>query len=95
MKLLPLTALLLAASPAFAQSSRVYTNADLGHSSVTWTRSVTPEELAGLTDRQFVYIPPRPVRPAQCRRVFESDGGPVWRIDPESSDDAPGWDVAF
>jgi hypothetical protein len=52
MRILPLVAVLLFATPAFSQS-RLYTNADLTPKPVTWTRTVTPEELRGLEARQF------------------------------------------
>jgi hypothetical protein len=55
-----LVGLVLTALPAVAQS-KVYTNRDLTPTSVTWTRTVTPEELAGLKAREYVYVPKRPV----------------------------------
>ena len=55
--LIALAALLCTPSLAFAQS-KVYTNADLDHPQVTWTRSVTPEEWAGLQARQTIVPPP-------------------------------------
>jgi hypothetical protein len=64
MKTIPiLVALVLTALPATAQS-RVYTNADLTSGAVTWTRTVTAEELRGLEARQFrsAAAPERPVR---------------------------------
>jgi hypothetical protein len=61
MKILPLITLLLVATPAFAQT-RIYTNADLGQHPVTWTRTVTPAELAGLEARQF-HLPSLPPAP--------------------------------
>jgi hypothetical protein len=63
MKLIPVVVSLLAiAAPAAAQS-RLYTNADLVTGPVTWTRTVTPEELQGLIARQFVYVPRQPSGP--------------------------------
>lgn len=53
--------LLASALPAVAQSSKVYTNADLTSKPVTWSRTVTPEELAGLQARAFsAPLPPGP-----------------------------------
>jgi len=53
MKVLPLVVVLLTAAPVCAQS-RVYTNADLTpHPVTTWTRTATPEDLAGLETRAF------------------------------------------
>jgi len=45
-------AVLLTAAPVCAQV-RTYTNADLSPHPVTWVRSVTAEELAGLQTRAF------------------------------------------
>jgi hypothetical protein len=59
--ILVLAALLCAGSPVAAQSTKVYTNADLTSRPVTWTRTVTAAELAGLQARQFVApLPPGP-----------------------------------
>jgi len=53
--------LLCTTSPVLAQSAKVYTNADLTSHPVTWSRTVTPEEWAGLQARQFVApLPPGP-----------------------------------
>jgi len=58
-----LVALLCTAVPAGAQS-KVYTNADLTTRPVTtWTRTVTPDELAGLKAREYVYVPERRTGP--------------------------------
>jgi hypothetical protein len=51
---------LLIAAPVCAQS-RLYTNADLGQP-LTWTRTVTPDELQSLAEHQF-QAPPTPTRP--------------------------------
>ncbi len=61
-----LVGLVLTAWPAAAQS-KVYTNQDLTPTAVTWTRTVTPEELAGLKAREYVYVP---ARPAEARVVI-------------------------
>ena len=58
--ILALVALACTASPVVAQTSKVYTNADLSSKPVTWSRTVTPEELAGLAARQFVAPPETP-----------------------------------
>jgi hypothetical protein len=58
--ILVLAALLCSVLPTFAQSGKVYTNADLTSQPVTWTRTVTAEELAGLKARQFVPPPATP-----------------------------------
>ena len=63
-----LVALLCTALPAAAQS-RLYTNADLGK--VVRTRTVTPDELAGLQAREFVYVQDR--RPQGPRVVILRD----------------------
>jgi hypothetical protein len=52
----------LVASPAVAQTSRVYTNADLGKP-LERVFTVTPEQLAELAAHQFVYVPPAPDGP--------------------------------
>lgn len=52
-------ALLCAVLPTAAQSS-VYSNADLGKPSVTFSRTVTPEEWSGITARAFKPIPELP-----------------------------------
>jgi len=56
-----LIAVLCAPLPAFAQTAKVYTNADLGQKTITWQRTVTPEEWSGIVARQFVPPPPIPV----------------------------------
>jgi hypothetical protein len=58
---LALVAALCAPLPAAAQSSRVYTNADLGQKTVTWQKTVTPEEWAGIVARRFIPPPPVPI----------------------------------
>lgn len=58
-KPLVLVVVLCAPLPAVAQSSKVYTNADLSSRPVTFTRAVTPDEWAGIVSRQF--IPPTAV----------------------------------
>jgi hypothetical protein len=47
---------IFAAVPATAQS-RLYTNADLAQTPVTFSRTVPAEELRGFLARQFVYVP--------------------------------------
>lgn len=61
MKPITLLVALLTAAPVCAQS-RVYTNADLTAHPSTWTRTVTPEELAGLKAREF-QLPARALPP--------------------------------
>jgi hypothetical protein len=56
-----LVAVLFAPLPVFAQSPRVYTNADLGQKAVTWQRTVTSEEWAGIVERRFIPPPEMPV----------------------------------
>jgi hypothetical protein len=62
-RLLPLLVVLLTSLPVVAQEARVYTNADLGAKPVTWRRTVTPEEWAGIEARQFRLPPSLPDGP--------------------------------
>jgi hypothetical protein len=62
-RLLPLLVVLLTSAPVVAQEARVYTNADLGRQTVTWQRTVTAEEWAGLEARQFRLPPSLPDGP--------------------------------
>jgi hypothetical protein len=62
MNLLPVIVVLLTAAPVCAQA-RVYTNADLSPHPVTWSRSVTAAELAGLQDRAFRLPAALPLEP--------------------------------
>ena len=54
---IPAGLLCLVSSPAFAQSGRAWTNADLGKPLSADRPTVTSEQLQSLAEHQFVYVP--------------------------------------
>ena len=73
MRVITLLIVLVISAPAFAQT-RLYTNADLGKP-ITWTRTVTPEELAALAAHQY-QAPPPPRQTGPWLTILEYD--PSW-----------------
>ena len=64
MRLTTLAVVFLAGATVAAQETRVYTNKDLVQGrAIAQKRTVTPEELRGLEERQFKFQPPLPNGP--------------------------------
>jgi hypothetical protein len=84
-------ALLCSVLPTFAQSSKVYTNADLSAKPVTFSRTVTVEEWSGIAARAFRPLPELPAEARAYVLPYSGDRDFLPRLPPSPTSVIDSW----